>query len=125
MVEELSGVIRAQRKKLPRDEDTIQTDIIVLTFGNSRPPSRINAGYLNPRHQTVRPAPNVLIQVPTLWSWQIQRRFEQAEMKAKCLFCPVLGRKIQKNSPAQFPWSSIKWEFGQVQGREVKKTRDP
>ncbi|GFO14823.1 hypothetical protein PoB_004132800 [Plakobranchus ocellatus] len=41
MVEELSGVTHAQRIKVRRGEDKIQTDTVDLTFDSPRPPSRI------------------------------------------------------------------------------------
>ncbi|GFN80539.1 RNA-directed DNA polymerase from mobile element jockey [Plakobranchus ocellatus] len=46
MVEELSGVTHAQRIKVRRGEDKIQTDTVVPTFDSPKPPSRIRAGYL-------------------------------------------------------------------------------
>ncbi|GFO01352.1 RNA-directed DNA polymerase from mobile element jockey [Plakobranchus ocellatus] len=46
MVEELSGVTHARRIKVRRGEDKIQIDIVVLTFDNPKPSSRVRAGYL-------------------------------------------------------------------------------
>ncbi|GFO27745.1 nucleic-acid-binding protein from mobile element jockey [Plakobranchus ocellatus] len=46
MVEELSGVTHAQRIKVRRGEDKIQTNTVVLTFDSPKPPSRNHAGYL-------------------------------------------------------------------------------
>ncbi|GFO49493.1 nucleic-acid-binding protein from mobile element jockey [Plakobranchus ocellatus] len=46
MVEELSGVTHAQRIKVHRGEDKIQTDTVVLTYDSPKLPSRIHTRYL-------------------------------------------------------------------------------
>ncbi|GFO29437.1 RNA-directed DNA polymerase from mobile element jockey [Plakobranchus ocellatus] len=45
-MEELSGVTHAQRIKVCRDKEKIQTDTVVLTFDSPKPPTRIHAGCL-------------------------------------------------------------------------------